>query len=164
MQRNLEETDINHIADVLGVEARKEADHWALILEDPEHQRHVRLEIYPEIQMGDEQGALVSVYTRSTHMQLHHVTGHVVSTLLGEVTFVSERGGFVSGMTVEREAACSLYANVAAEMLSGDFTRLGPEVMLSGIALLLTDEGLEEHIDPDLLAAEIEDERPGEEP
>jgi hypothetical protein len=32
-----------------------------------------------------------------------------------------------------------LYANVDRNILSGDFTTLGPEVMLSGIALSLTE-------------------------
>jgi hypothetical protein len=143
MYRTLDANDIERIADVLGVEARQEGDHWTIILDDPEHQRHVRLELYPEIQMGDKVGILVSAYTMSAHMQLHHVTGYVVSTLLGEVTFVSERDGFISGLTIEREAACSLYASVDDSLLSGDFTRLGPEVMLSGIALMLTDEEID---------------------
>jgi hypothetical protein len=143
MHRTLDNTDIERIADVLGVEARWDADHWSIVLDDAEQQRYVRLELYPEIQMGRDTGALVSVYTRDTHMQLHHVTGYVVSTLLGEVTFISEQEGFISGMTVEREAACSLYASVDDSLLSGDFTRLGPEVMLSGIALLLTDDEFE---------------------
>jgi len=140
MYRTLELSDIERIADVLGVEAKKEADHWCLVLDFPEHQRYVRLEIYPKINIGKDTGALVSAYTQSAHLQLHFVTGYVVSTLLGEVTFVAEREGFMSGLTVEREAACSLYANVDNTVLSGDFTRLGPEVMLSGIALCLTDD------------------------
>lgn len=146
MHRSLEPADIERIADVLGVESRKESDHYGLILEDEEEGRHVRLEIYPAIPIGDEKGALVSAYTRDTHLQLHFVTGYVISTLLGEVTFIAERDGFVSGLTVEREAACALYANVDNSVLSGDFTRLGPEVMLSGIALCLTDEGGEEDL------------------
>lgn len=140
MYRNLETSDIERIADVLGVEAKKEADHWCLILDVAEHGRYVRLEIYPDIMIGNDTGALVSAYTHSAHLQLHFVTGYVISTLLGEVTFVAEREGFMSGLTVEREAACSLYANVDNSVLSGDFTRLGPEVMLSGIALCLTDD------------------------
>ena len=140
MHRTLVSEDIDRIADILGVEARQEADHFTLLLEESEHQRHIRLEIYPEIQIGSEKGALVSAYTHSTHLQLHFVTGYVISTLLGEVTFVAEREGHMSGLTIEREAACSLYANVDNGMLSGDFTRLGPEVMLSGIALCLTDD------------------------
>jgi hypothetical protein len=143
MQRTLRIEDIERIADVLGVEARQESDHWTLLLSDSEHGRQVRLEVYPSIQIGPEQGALVSAYTQDTHLQLHHVSGYVLSTLLGEVTFIAERDHAVSGLTVEREAACSLYANVDRGVLSGDFTRLGPEVMLSGIALCLTDDLLE---------------------
>ncbi|MFO7768696.1 MAG: hypothetical protein R6W82_07050 [bacterium] len=145
MQRSLEPSDIEQIANVLGVEARREADHWSLILDNPEQERHIRVEIYPDIPIGEDHGSLVSVYTHDTHLQLHFVSGYVVSTLLGEVTFVAEREEFVSGLTVEREAACSLYSNVQTSMLSGDFTRLGPEVMLSGIALMLTEEP-----DPDM--------------
>jgi hypothetical protein len=45
----------------------------------------------------------------------------------------------VSGLIIEREGGCSLFANVDRSLVSGDFTSLGPEVMLSGIALSLTD-------------------------
>ena len=46
----------------------------------------------------------------------------------------------MSGLIVEREAGCSLYANVDESVLSGDFTQLGPEVMLSSIALSLSEQ------------------------
>ena len=55
------------------------------------------------------------------------------------MTFIGEHEGKLSGLIIEKEGGCSLYANVDREMLSGDFTRLGPEVMLSGIALSLTE-------------------------
>ena len=55
------------------------------------------------------------------------------------MTFISESDGKLSGLIVEKEGGCSLYANVEREILSGDFTNLGPEVMLSGIALSLTE-------------------------
>jgi len=67
----------------------------------------------------------------------------VVSESLGEVTFVGEHQGRLSGLIVEKEAGCSLFANVEATVLSGDFTKLAPEVMLSGIALSLTEPLLE---------------------
>ena len=103
------------------------------------------LEIYPNIEIGKRRGNLISVYTPSTHLQLHFCTGFVVSKMLGEVTFVGERDGKLAGLIVERGGGCSLYANVDREMLSGDFTQLGPEVMLSGIALSLTDTILPEN-------------------
>ena len=59
--------------------------------------------------------------------------------MLGEVTFIGEHQGRLSGLIIEREAGCSLYSNVDSSLLSGDFTKLGPEVMLSGIALSLSE-------------------------
>ncbi|MBE0555854.1 MAG: hypothetical protein IH628_01365, partial [Proteobacteria bacterium] len=83
-------------------------------------------------------------YTPTTHLQLHFCTTYVTSDMLGEVTFVGESGGKLSGLTIERTGGCSLYANVDQGILSGDFTTLGPEVMLSGIALSLTETVLPE--------------------
>jgi hypothetical protein len=60
------------------------------------------------------------------------------------VTFIGEHDGKVSGLIIEKEGGCSLYANVDRALLSGDFTQLGPEVMLSGIALSLTESVLPE--------------------
>ena len=62
--------------------------------------------------------------------------------MLGELTFVGEDNGKLSGLTIEREGGCSLYANVDRQILSGDFTTLGPEIMMSGIALSLTESVL----------------------
>jgi hypothetical protein len=104
--------------------------------------RSLAVEIYSDIEIGKRKGSLVSVHTSTAHLQLHFCTGFVASDLLGEVTFVGESAGKVSGLTVEREGGCSLYANVDRKLLSGDFTRLGPEVMLSGIALSLTESVL----------------------
>jgi hypothetical protein len=86
---------------------------------------------------------LISVYTPNTHLQLHFCSGYVVSEYLGEVTFVAEHDGKLAGLIVEKEGGCQLFANVDRTLLSGDFTQLGPEVMLSGVALSLTDSILE---------------------
>jgi hypothetical protein len=67
----------------------------------------------------------------------------VVSEVLGEVTFIAEEKGKISGLIVERQGGCSLFANVDRALVSGDFTKLGPEVMLSGIALSLTEPAFE---------------------
>ncbi len=101
--------------------------------------RKLALEIFPQIRIGDQKGNLISVYTESSHLQLHFCSGFVLSDMLGEVTFIGEHNGKLSGLIIEKEGGCSLYANVDRTLLSGDFTRLGPEVMLSGIALSLTD-------------------------
>ena len=136
--------DFDSIGSVLEAKFKKSDTCHRLVLENTEAGRKLSLEIYPDIPIGKHRGNLVSVYTKSTHLQLHVCSGYVVSEILGEVTFMNECEGRVSGLIIEKAAACSLYANVDASLLSGDFTKLGPEVMLSGIALSLV-----EHILPD---------------
>ncbi len=133
---------IKKIGAVLGVQGKFSVNnHRFEITATPE--RRVVVEVYPDIPIGDRTGNLISIYTSNTHFQLHFCSGCVVSDMLGEVTFIAERNGIVSGIIVEREGGCSFYANVDRELLSGDFTRLGPEVMLSGIALSLTETVLD---------------------
>lgn len=136
--------DFDRIASVLGAEFKKTDRCYRLVIENTKENRKLSLEIYSDIPIGKRRGNLVSVYTRSTHLQLHFCSGYVVSKMLGEVTFVGEYGDRLSGLIIEKGAACSLYANVDSSLLSGDFTKLGPEVMMSGIALSLV-----EHILPD---------------
>lgn len=131
--------DFKCISDVLGAEFSKEDRCYRLVLDNLEEKRKLALEIYPEIPIGDKTGNLISVYTNSSHLQLHFCSGYVVSAMLGEITFVSEEGSHLSGLIIEKGAACNVYANVDPDILSGDFTRLGPEVMLSGIALSLAE-------------------------
>jgi len=138
------QTDFKKISSVLGVKFQKSDRCFRMVLENTEENRKLSLEIYPDIPIGKKRGTLISVYTRSSHLQLHFCSGYVVSEMLGEVTFIGECGGRLSGLIIEKGAACSLYANVDSKLLSGDFTKLGPEVMLSGIALSLV-----EHILPD---------------
>lgn len=95
------------------------------------------LEVHPSIKIGRKKGTLVSVYTPYSHLQLHFCTGYVISELLGEVTFLGEHDGKVSGLIIETNGACSLYANLDKEILSQDFTKLEPEIMIPGIALSL---------------------------
>ncbi len=132
-------TDIDTISRILGVTPKHKGNNVRFELGKRPHQRPLTVEIYPDLAIGKRRGNLVSVYTPSAHLQLHFCTGYVVSKLLNEVTFVSEQDRKVSGIIIEREGGCSLYANVDRDILSGDFTRLGPEVMLSGIALSLSE-------------------------
>lgn len=131
--------DIRQIAAVLNVEPRLDGNHHRYEIRTDDPTRQVTLEVYPSLAIGSEQGALVTVFTPNANLQMQHCSGFVVSEMLGEVTFFAEAGGKVSGLIVEREGGCSLYANVDRSLLSGDFTTLGPEVMMSGIALSLTE-------------------------
>jgi hypothetical protein len=139
MALSFKEPDIEKLEKVLGTAARRQGASYRFEIGGKESGRQLALEIYPGISIGKEKGNLISVYTQSAHLQLHFCSGFVVSEMLGEVTFVGEQEGRLSGLIVEKEGGCSLYANVNRSLLSGDFTQLGPEVMLSGIALSLTD-------------------------
>lgn len=140
---------IAEIARILGVEAKHYGNHYRFEIKGDDAVRNLSLEIYPRIAIGEQEGALVSVFTANSNLQLQHCSGVVTSELMGEVTFFAEAGGKMNGLIVEREGACSLYSNVDRGMLSGDFTKLGPEVMLSGIALSLTELMLDDTDDED---------------
>ena len=134
-----EKQDYDKIASVLDCGFQMSDQCYRTVLENKQEKRKLSLEIYADIPIGSRKGNLISVYTAQTHFQLHFCNGYVLSELLGEVTFIAECEDKVSGLIVEKGAGCSLYANVDVNILSGDFTKLGPEVMLSGIALSLAE-------------------------
>ncbi len=131
--------DIEKIARSLETDTQDFGNHFRFYLENKKEGRKLTLEVYPEIPIGRQKGALITVYTPNAHLQLQFCTGYVISEMLGEVTFVGVEGKKLSGLIIEKGAACSLYANVDKKLLSGELTQLGPEIMLSGIALSLTE-------------------------
>lgn len=130
---------VKKIAEALQAEAKQRGNNYRMVIDHAESGRRLSLEIYLDIPIGKKKGNLISVFTPSSHLQLHFCKAFVVSQSLGEVTFVAENKGKLCGLIIEKEAGCSLFANVDKAVLSGDFTALGPEVMLSGIALSLTE-------------------------
>ncbi len=141
---HFKQKDIDTISKVLGVETIKRVDNYRFVIENKKENRKLSLEIFPDISIGNEKGNLISVYTMNSHIQLHFCTGYVPSESLGEVIFIGENQGHVSGLIVERGAGCSVYANLDKRILSGDFTQMAPEVMMSGIAMSVA-----EHLIPD---------------
>ena len=139
MKFEFKKKDIARLAQVLEIKPKRLGTSVRFEIENKEQHRKLAVEIYSNIDIGTRKGNLISVYTSTAHLQLHFCTGYVISKMLGEITFVGESDGKLSGLTIEREGGCSLYANVDRNILSGDFTKLGPEVMLSGIALSLTE-------------------------
>jgi hypothetical protein len=140
--------DAQLIAAVLKAEAvTEEGDHFRIKLVDPESKRSLTVQVYGQTSLGKKEGMLVVVYTGNSHLQLHNCTGYVVSDGMGEVTFVAEDQNRLSGLVVERGASCSLYAALDRDLISSDFTQLGPEVMLSGVALSLAEDILSQESD-----------------
>lgn len=143
---NFSEDDAKKVAAVLGVKKIiREKDHFRLKVDNVAEKRVLILEIYPEELLGIVRGTLIVVYTGNSHLQIHNCSGYVISEELGEVTFITETEKRLSGLVVESGASCSLYAGIDRKLISSDFTNLGVEVMLSGVALSLA----EDIIDPD---------------
>ena len=117
-------TDIKKLEKLFGVQAKAKGSNYRFEIAPADEHRKLALEIYPHIPIGKNRGNLISVYTPNAHMQLHFCSGYVISDVLGEVTFVGEHDGKVSGLIIEKEGGCSLYANVDRTLVSGDFTQL----------------------------------------
>ncbi len=133
------EENISTIAGILGIEPKKSGNVYRYEIIDRETGRKLALEIHMGMQIDNDQTNLISVYTQDTFLQLHNCTAFVASELLHQITFFGKDGSKISGLIVEKEAGCSLYANVNESLLSGDFTKLPPEVMMCSVALSLTE-------------------------
>jgi hypothetical protein len=141
MSKRFTKADAEKIGKVLAADSvSEEKDRFRMRLINLDEHRHLDLEVFPHEMMGKDEGMMLVVYTGNSHLQLHNCTGYVLSEELGEVTFVAETNERLSGLVVERGASCSLYAALDRELISSDFTQLGVEVMLSGVALSLAED------------------------
>lgn len=143
MKKTFSTVDADKIGRIIGCQKRTDLkDRFRYKIVNLEDRRELVLEILPETSLGRSLGSLIVVYTGTSHLQLHNCTGYVISEELGEVTFVAESKDRLSGLVVERGASCSLYAAIDRSLISSDFTQLGVEVMLSGVAMSLVEEVL----------------------
>ena len=144
MSFSFTDADIERIETVLGVKAKTDASLARFELADKSSGRRITLEIHRVVKTkGLTSGGsttLVSVYAASSFLQLQGCTGFWGSQDLGEVIFVARSGETANGLVVEREAGCSLYANVDTNLLSTDFTQLAPELIMSSLALSVTED------------------------
>ncbi len=133
---------VQKIAEVLQAQVKERGNTFRMVLDHAESGQRLSLEIFPEMKMGKGKGkgTLISVYTSSSHLQLHYCTGYVMSESLGEVIFVAENHGRVTGLIIVKDAGCSFFANVDAATLSCDFMKLAPEVMPTAITLSVAEE------------------------
>ena len=144
MSFSFSDDDLKRIASVLGVEPKHDDKLYRFELNDEESGRHLSLEILTELDVpeglaGDQPNNLISVTTQHAFLQLHGCTGYISSKELGEVIFVARQAGRTSGLVVEREAFSSLYAHVNERLLSTDFEKLPPEMIMSSVALSMTE-------------------------
>ena len=141
MAYTFSDTDIERIEQVLGVPSKRSDDLARFELQDEQSGRRITLEIHCIVHLPDGgTTSLVSVYAASSFLQIQGCTGFKASQELGEVIFVARSGETANGLVVEREAGCSLYANVDSNLFSTDFTQLPPELIMSTVALSVTED------------------------
>lgn len=124
---------------LFGVEPKQTGDVLRYEIIDADTRRKLSFEIVFGIDVHGESVNLVSVYSQNTFIQLHGCTGFLTSDLLEQVTFFGKQNQITSGLIIEKNAGCSLYANVKDAVLRGDFTKLPSELMMCSVALSLTD-------------------------
>lgn len=143
MAFSFSDADLERIADVLGAPFKRDGALARFELHDETSGRRLSLEIPLGLEAPGPDGlhptAVVSIYAASSFLQLQDCTGFLASQELGEVIFFAKRGEAISGLVVEREAGCSLYANVDERLLSADFTQLPPELVMSSVALSMAE-------------------------
>ena len=144
MAFSFSDSDISRIASVLGATAKHDGPLVRLEVEDEEGARRIAVELHRGLDISEEivdsvPLTLVSVYSPSAFLQLQDCSGFIASQELGEVIFFARQGERTNGLVVERGAGCSLYANVNDRLLSADFTQLPPELIMSSVALSMTE-------------------------
>jgi hypothetical protein len=144
MSFSFSDGDMNRIASVLGVTLKYDGALVRMELHDDESGRTLALEVLRELALPiellkNQPANLVSVYTAGSFLQLQGCTGFIASEELGEVIFVARRSGTTSGLVVERQAGASLFAHVDERLLSSDFEKLPPEMIMSSVALSLAE-------------------------
>lgn len=139
------DADFDRLAAAFGVQPVRDGALIRFEMEDPESGRRLVLEVHPTVALPEALAddevptGLISVYGMNAFLQLQGCTGFLASEELGEVIFFARKGGVTNGLVVERGAGCSLYANVDERLLQTDFTQLPPEIMMSSVALSMSE-------------------------
>ena len=127
------------VSNVLQCKHKKIGDVYRFILYSDNQETKSVVEINMGVEHEGKLINLVSVYAHNVFLQLHNCTGFVASETLQQVTFFGKTGGQTTGLIIERNGSVNMYANVDDSLLTGDFTKLPPEIMMGSIALSLTE-------------------------
>ncbi|AXJ01068.1 hypothetical protein CYPRO_1818 [Cyclonatronum proteinivorum] len=130
---------IDDVSSVLDCGYKKIGEVYRFILYSDNQQLKSVLEINMGVEHEGEMVNLVSVYAHNVFLQLHNCTGFVASETLQQVTFFGKTGGQTTGLIIEKNGSVNMYGNVDDRLLTGDFTKLPPEIMMGTIALSLTE-------------------------
>lgn len=139
MIHNFTPENIDEISKVLNAPSKQTGKVFRFSIYGETGETKAALEIHMGLEMDGKKTNLVSIYSHNVFLQLHNCTGFVASETLQQVTFFGKTGGQTTGLILEKNGGVNIYANVDESLLSGDFTRLPPEIMMCSVALSLTE-------------------------
>lgn len=140
MEFEFSREDITKIGEILNRESETSGDSHTYTLNNQATKQSLTLSIHNNVELGtDVTGALVVAQTQHGYFELHSCNGFMVFEP-DEVIFISSQGPFISSMVVGRECTCSMFVNIRKEILSSDFGKLDPRVLMAAMQLSLTEE------------------------
>ncbi len=142
MPAPISDADLDRAAQALGVAAERSADGRtvSLALADAASGRHLAIDIV----RTDDGQTIVKVYGPAAHLELHGCAGVVSTDDLGEALFFARENGRVSGLVIERAAACSLFASVEERLLTADYFTVAPDVAHAAVVLSMAETAFED--------------------
>ncbi len=151
---SLSDADLDRAAQALGISAERTGRTVSLALTDAASGRRLAVDIV----RTDDGTTLVKVYGPAAHLELHGVSGVVSDDDLGEALFFARAGGRVSGLVVERAAACSLFANVEERLLTADYFTVAPDVAHAAVVLSMAESAFDDTPEGEGAAQALENE------
>ncbi|MFP4368288.1 MAG: hypothetical protein ACLFR2_01770 [Candidatus Kapaibacterium sp.] len=139
MSYTFDKQDIEKISKTLGIKEAEFENAWTWKMNDTQKNESLVFSIYNSVGLGkDLEGSLVTVQTNHGYYEIHDVTAYLVFEP-DEVIFIHSTNEYLSCLIIGRQITCSSYSNIRREILSSDFSKLDPAVLLSAMQLSLTE-------------------------
>lgn len=139
MDFELNQIDINKIAETLGVEINSSDQGWSWKMANTNSGQSLLCTIYSAANLDkNNTGILVSVQTQHGYFELHDCNNYMIFEP-DEVIFIEAKNDKVSSLIIGKNCSCSMYANISRDNLGADFSELDPAVLLSAMQLSLTE-------------------------
>ncbi len=135
--------DIDSIDNILGSKAQEFEDTWTWKLHNPATNQSIVFTIYNCVEMPDKNiNTIISVQTNHGYFELHHCT-HFLLFEPDEVIFIEANESKISSLIIGKECTCSMYCNIARDLLRVDITELPAPLLLSVMQMSLAESFLD---------------------
>lgn len=142
MSFKISEVEVKKINSTLGSEAKEFDGAWTWTLKSPDNVKPLVFSIYNNIDLGGQEGSMVSVQTRHGYYELHGITS-IMFFEPDEVILIREESELLSCLIIGSGCTCSLYSNIRRSLLKADFAELHPAVLLAAMQLSITESVME---------------------